>query len=78
MDFKKRIVEELDLTDIQAKTLYHKYIEVCEKLAKEYHNKQLNLPLVVGQSEQYFCSKEHIGQRCNEQCLGCFQFENKD
>lgn len=38
----------------------------------------LRQPPVVGQSEQYFCSKEQIGQRCNEQCLGCFQFENKD
>ena len=40
--------------------------------------KKLSLYGVVGQSEQYFCCKEQIGQRCNEQCLGCFQFENKD
>jgi len=33
---------------------------------------------VVGRSEQYFCCKDQINQRCSEQCLGCFQFENKD
>lgn len=44
----------------------------------EAMNQVLHIAPVVGQSEQYFCSKEQIGQRCNEQCLGCLQFENKD
>ena len=30
---------------------------------------------VVGQSEQYFCCKEQIEQRCNEQCLGCYTYK---
>lgn len=38
----------------------------------------LNIADVVGQSEQYFCCKDKINQRCSEQCLGCFQFQNKD
>ena len=33
---------------------------------------------VVGRSEQFFCNNERMGVRCVEQCLGCFQFENKD
>ena len=39
---------------------------------------QLRLHGVVGQSEQFYCCKDQINQRCSEQCLGCFQFENKD
>jgi hypothetical protein len=30
------------------------------------------------ESEQYFCCKEQINQRCSEQCLGCFQFEHRE
>ena len=30
---------------------------------------------VVGRSEQYFCCKEQIEQRCNEQCLGCYTYK---
>jgi hypothetical protein len=48
--------------------------DICEIAGIE----QLNIPVVVGQSEQFFCCKEQINQRCSEQCLGCFQFENKD
>jgi hypothetical protein len=33
---------------------------------------------VVGQNEQFYCNNERMGVRCVEQCLGCFQFENKD
>ena len=40
--------------------------------------KKLTIPNVVRRSEQYFCCKDQINQRCNEQCLGCFQFQNKD
>ena len=43
MDFKKRIIEELKLTELQANTLLKDYIETCEKLAKEYHKEQCNL-----------------------------------
>lgn len=28
------------------------------------------------QNDRYFCCKDQIEQRCSEQCLGCFQFEN--
>jgi hypothetical protein len=33
---------------------------------------------VVKQNEQFYCNNERMGVRCVEQCLGCFQFENKD
>lgn len=33
---------------------------------------------VVGQNEQFYCNNERMGVRCVEQCLGCFEFENKD
>lgn len=48
------------------------------KSIKEHLAEQLRIHDVVGQSEQYFCCKDQIDQRCSEQCLGCFQFENKD
>jgi len=61
---------------------YHKDLKQLTKdldrLIKSAKSEQLKLYDVVVRSEQYFCSKEQIGQRCNEQCLGCFQFENKD
>jgi hypothetical protein len=41
LDFKQRIIQELNLTQIQANTILKDYIEVCEKLAKEYHELQL-------------------------------------
>jgi hypothetical protein len=50
----------------------HKYIDHLE--SKE----ALTIPVVEGRSEQYFCCKDQINERCSEQCLGCFQFENKD
>jgi len=53
---------------------YCTYLENRNKVLTE----QCDIPDVVRQSEQYFCCKEQINQRCNEQCLGCFQFENKD
>ena len=37
---------------------------------------QLRLADVVGQSEQYFCCKDQIKQRCGEQCLGCYMYSN--
>ena len=43
MDFKKRIIEELEMTDIQVDTLYKGYVQVVEELAKEYHTEQLIL-----------------------------------
>ena len=52
--------------------------ELEDVMFNEITNEALRIHDVVGQSEQYFCSKEQIEQRCNEQCLGCFQFENKD
>ena len=68
---------EVELTNDRGDTLTLKG-EWYADFFKEYENKQLIIVNVVGQSEQFFCSKEQIGQRCNEQCLGCFQFENKD
>lgn len=53
------------------------YLQFYENII-ECTKQVLNIPLVVGESEQYFCSKQQIGQRCSRQCLGCFQFENKD
>lgn len=47
-------------------------------VAYDYVTEQLIIADVVGQSEQFFCNNEKIGVRCVEQCLGCFQFENKD
>ena len=60
MDFRQRIIDELKLTPLQADTLLKDYIEVCEKLAKEYHSIQLMQTAVVGQSEQLVCDL------CNE------------
>lgn len=37
---------------------------------------QLRIGVVVGRSEQYFCCKEQIKQRCGEQCLGCYMYAN--
>ena len=55
MDFKKRIIEELNIIgDEQYKDLYQNYIDVCEKLAKEYHNEQL---LMHSVSNSEACSK---------------------
>ena len=51
MDFKKRIIEELKLSELQANTLLKDYISTCEKLAKEYHNEQLNLHVVSNRRE---------------------------
>ena len=48
MDFKKRLIEELNLSTIQSQTMYDDYIEVCEKLAKEYHQEQLKNLGVIG------------------------------
>ncbi len=47
MDFRKRIIQELKLSELQAETLLKDYVVVCEKLAKEYHNEQLNIGGVV-------------------------------
>ena len=47
MDFKKRLIEELKLTKLQVDTMYNDYVEVCEKLAKEYHKEQLILPKYI-------------------------------
>jgi hypothetical protein len=38
--------------------------------------KQFAISGVVGQSEQFFCCKDQINQRCGEQCLGCFVYAN--
>lgn len=38
---------------------------------------KFRLGTINGQSEQFFCCKEQINQRCSEQCLGCFQFQNQ-
>jgi hypothetical protein len=59
----------------------HEMENLIEQYADERVNQALRIHAVVGRSEQYFCCKEQIEQieqRCNEQCLGCFQFENKD
>ncbi len=52
---------------------YSDYKDLLDK-----YNQALSQHDVSGQSEQYFCCKEQIDKRCSEQCLGCFQFENKD
>lgn len=79
MNIKNTIIEHYrKFFDLHAKGIAldeddHLNIDWAEDLVKNCF-----IPNVVGQSEQYFCSKEQIGQRCNEQCLGCFKFENKD
>ena len=46
MDFKKRLIEKLKMTKLQAETIYDDYITVCEELAEEYHqDKVKNLGL---------------------------------
>lgn len=79
MNIKNTIIEHYrKFFDLHAKGIAldeddHLNIDWAEDLVKNCF-----IPNVVGQSEQYFCSKEQIGQRCSRQCLGCFQFENKD
>ena len=55
---------------------YDSFIEGVEWTLAQVKN--CSIPDVVGQSEHFFCCKDQIDQRCSEQCLGCFQFENKD
>jgi len=38
----------------------------------------LSIANVVERSGQFYCCKDQINQRCSEQCLGCFQFQNQD
>jgi len=78
---KNRIIEICELG--QPKSIIQRENVPITELIKtdsliEELNKQLLLYNVVGRSEQYFCCKDQINQRCGEQCLGCFQFENKD
>lgn len=54
MDFKKRLIEELKLTPFQVGTLYNEYVTVCEKLAIEYHQLQLDK-----ESGKIICEYEH-------------------
>lgn len=51
-------------------------IELQKLIESELKN--CSIPDVVGRSEQFFCNNKKMGVRCVEQCLGCFQFENKD
>lgn len=53
-------------------------IGLCTNELLENEEQALSLGVVVGRSEQFFCCKDQIEQRCKEQCLGCFQFENND
>jgi hypothetical protein len=50
----------------------------CGLHSREATRQILLLLDVVGRSEQFFCNNERMGVRCVEQCLGCFQFQNKD
>ena len=76
---KTKIIDnwEVELTNDRGDTLTLKG-EWYTDFFKEYENKQLIIANVVERSEQYFCCKDQINQRCSEQCLGCFQFQNKD
>lgn len=76
---KTKIIDnwEVELTNDRGDTLTLKG-EWYADFFKEYENKQLIIANVVGRGEQYFCCKDQIEQRCGEQCLSCFQFENKD
>lgn len=41
MDFKKRLIEELNIIGgNDYKDLYREYVNACEKVAKEYHEEQ--------------------------------------
>ena len=46
MDFKKRVIEELGMTGHASSHLWDGYVDICEKIAKEYRNEPLNSPLV--------------------------------
>ena len=72
----KQVVKDiryLIATDCNNETIQ----ERIENYIKE-RDEALTIPDVVGRSEQYFCNNERMGVRCVKQCLGCFQFENKD
>ncbi|MDC1168603.1 hypothetical protein OAT36_06815 [Flavobacteriaceae bacterium] len=82
MNIDKRKLEVIidvfsDLEHIYESEYSAKLSEEQQTLFKEL-KEALTLTSVVGRSEQYFCCKDQINQRCGEQCLGCFQFENKD
>jgi hypothetical protein len=51
MDFKKRLIQELKLTYLQAETLYSDYVQTCEKLAKEYHAEQCSEGVILGDTD---------------------------
>ena len=59
-------------------TIPDEVLDFMRDASIEKLNQALRIHDVVGRSEQYFCCKEQIEQRCSEQCLGCFQFQNKD
>ena len=63
MDFKKRLIEKLDLSTIAANTMYSVYIDVCEDVAKEYSAKQ-NKELLKENEKMLidFC-KSRMGER---------------
>lgn len=65
MDFKKRLIEELGLSQLQVDTLYNDYVTACEKLAKEYHTEQLRLCGVV----KSLPSDEELGDKLNKYVL---------
>jgi hypothetical protein len=76
----KEIEEKLEMKVkdcYNTNTIFDKRKYVLLSDAKKILNEALSIANVVGRSEQYFCCKEQINQRCSEQCLGCFQFENK-
>lgn len=57
MDFKKRLIEKLDLSPLAANTMYQLYIDVCEEVAKEYaleyHQEQVKILGLSGVSKRY-------------------------
>ena len=70
--FESEVIRMMnDFADKQLSEQQH----TCNGKDWEFH---LNIVDEIEQSEDYFCAKNKIGQRCKEQCLGCFQFEKKD
>ncbi len=69
MDKNKRSMKD------KVKQLFEDY-RLQQKTLTEVKAEILRLLDVVGQSEQYFCCKDQIKQRCDEQCLGCYMHAN--
>ena len=75
-EIKIRDAVKYCIENFDSKTATNRIVEFWKDELKL--QQQLALHNAVERSEQFFCCKDQINQRCSEQCLGCFQFQNQD